>query len=779
MKKQLAPRRKIHLKDDAGFRTGLPLRKYPTLYSAVWKLLSVPVGNLAPMRIPRNRHTAAISPTLRDLIRKHVDSLEPCAFDAVRKDTLDFARRKRGGAVENPEAYVEDVQSLFVESVGKRIVTPILALLDGPFRQQSYSAVESVYEVETDLVDTLALQVVEQLPTALNTIIVSIPPDFGAAEKVLNEFFAEREAKERIKAFFEDFATADAYQEMRDLTNYMRLGGESLQMYLYVCELRFGTAVFPIFYIPSSVTLDEKSGDLTVEFDPHLYVHKRAIDYIVQEIESSAVKLALSPIDDRIIYLDPQKPFLDEIDRILARMSATFDLVGDFDVRQPKIETVASANLRLSKTAYFAVFDKSDEALLNDYEALLTAVDEDQKSVTDMFENIIRGFLIDEPISVRERVSDLWDQTPIHDRLVAVSPIPLNEEQRRIIMTLDDPACHFVTVQGPPGTGKSHTITAIAFNCILNRKNILILSDKQEALDVVEDKLKSALSSVRQDDDFPDPILRLGKTGSTYTRLISQSSQEKIRNHYRATKTHASSLSAETDATRRKIQQSITKTINAYATVRLNEVEELHRLEEQIEARIPCFTQTLQIPRGASHLDQLDAALAEADSALSAREFFSRRFEAGSFVALLSLVRAYSVASQLDHLRKSKPALSLFESIGPRHQSILHRFIVEYDELRMPIFGYFFRGSKVRTLNTRFGQELPCANSLDVHKRLRDLRKVHKSLIVIKQTLTEDGLADDVGEVVYRILLSDVQSCGDAKAIRHLLEARESGWNRC
>ncbi len=770
-KKQQAPRRKIHLKNDAGFRTGLPLRKYPTLYSAVWKLLSTPVSDLEPVRIPRNRYTVAISPTLRDLIRQHVDSLERSAFETVRKEALDFARRKRGTSVENPEAYVEDVQSSFVESVGKRIVAPILALLDGPFRQQSYSAIESVYEVETDLVDALTLQVVEQLPTALNTFIVS--SDFGATEKVLDEFFSEREAKERVKAFFEDFATADAYQELRDLTNYMRLGGESLQIYLYVCELRFGTAAFPVFYIPSTVALDEASGDLVVEFDPHLYIHKRAIDYIVQQIESSAVKLALSPIDNRIIYVNPQSPFLDEIERILGRMSPTFDLAGDFDVRQAKIQTLASANLRLSNTAYFAVFDKSDESLLNDYEALLTAVNKDQKGVTALFENIIRGFLIDEPASARERVSDLWDKTPIPDRLVAVSPIPVNEEQRKIIEALHDPDCRFITVQGPPGTGKSHTITAIAFDCILNGKNVLVLSDKQEALDVVEDKLKSALSSVRQDDDFPDPILRLGKTGNTYTRLISQSSQEKIRNHYRAAKTYAEKLSAETNATNREIRQSITQTINAYASVRLNEVEDLHQLEEQIEARIPGFTQTLQIPKGASHLDRLEGSLAKVANAASAGAFFSRRFEAGSFGALLSLVRAYSAVARLEGVRTKKPALGLFEPIGPRHQSILQRFIVLYDKLRMPIFGYLFRGSKVRALNARVGQELPCTNSLDLHKRLPDLRTVHEALVVIKQTLTEDGLTDDLGEVVYRIILCDAESCADAKAIRHLLEAFE------
>src|ERR1700687_3931587 len=196
-KKQQVPRRKIQLKNDSGFRTGLPLRKYRTLYEAVWKALSTPAGELVPLRIARGRYTPPVSPTLRDLIRQQIDALEASAFQTVRRETLEFSTRKRGTAVENPEGYVEDAQSAFVESVGKHIVTPILALLDGPFRQQAYSAIESVYEVETDLVDALSMAVVEQLPTALNTFIVS--GNLGATEKVLDEFFSEEDAKERAK----------------------------------------------------------------------------------------------------------------------------------------------------------------------------------------------------------------------------------------------------------------------------------------------------------------------------------------------------------------------------------------------------------------------------------------------------------------------------------------------------------------------------------------------------------------------------------------------------
>ena len=51
-----------------------------------------------------------------------------------------------------------------------------------------------------------------------------------------------------------------------------------------------------------------------------------------------------------------------------------------------------------------------------------------------------------------------------------------------------------------------------------------MLSDKKEALDVVEDKLTSVLDKVRVGEEFQNPILRLGKTGNSYAKVLSRSS---------------------------------------------------------------------------------------------------------------------------------------------------------------------------------------------------------------------------------------------------------------
>lgn len=515
-KKQQAPRRRIQLKTDIGFRTGMPLRKYVSLYKTAWKFASdAPEGGLT-LRIAPGQHTAPISPTLRDLIRQHADAIDQAAVDRIVKTVLEHASAKRGKAVENPEKFVESVQTWFVEETGTRVVQPLLALLEGPFREAAYSAIESVYDVEADLTDALCSRVLESLPTAVNSLVVS--GDLAPMKAVFEEFFRVEDVRARALSFFDDFATSDAFQEMRDLQHTLR-SAENQSLYLYLCEIRFGSHAFPLFYIPASLDYDEDERAFILEFDPHLLINKQAVDWILQEKEGEAARLPISPVADRVLYLDGRKSFVEEMETVFSRLVPAFEIAADIDLRRGTLQQASSPTLKISTAAWFSVFDKSDESLLNDYEELLAAFSEEQKGAGRLFDNIIQGFLFENPVSVASAVDAAWDATPIPDRLVADAPIPLNEEQRKILAALRDPKCNYVSVQGPPGTGKSHTITALAFHGILAGQNVLVLSDKTEALDVVQDKLESVLSKVRHgDDDFPKPRLRASRNGPTSRR---------------------------------------------------------------------------------------------------------------------------------------------------------------------------------------------------------------------------------------------------------------------
>jgi len=767
-KRQQAPRRKIQLTNDTGFRTGVPLRKYPQLFADLWALAAEPASGGLKFTLPRGRYVARISATLRDLIRQHIGQLPISDFEEVRIACVEVARQRRDRGSTNPERYVEEVQGAFADRISHGIIGPILAFLDRPFRQQAYSAVESVYEVETDLSEALASPVLPHLATALNTFLVT--GDLAPTERVLKDFFSDTDVKARLVSFFDDFATADAHQEVRDLINYLRTA-DNLQIYLYLCDLRHGKgAGYPLFYVPARIMQDNVTGSYLFEFDPHLYVNKRVVDYICQEIHDKTGRFVVSPVRDRICYLGENQTFLQVIERVLTPIRTALDLPGPLDLRAPGLQTLGGAALRFTTAAYLAAFDKSDESLLNDYEELLLALNTNKEEVTCLFERIIQGLLLDNPIPVEREVRARWERLPVPDRLVAESPIPLNEEQRRILDALRDERCRYLAVQGPPGTGKSHTITAIAFDCILHRQNVLVLSDKQEALDVVEEKLRDALAAVRYGEDFPDAILRLGRVGGNYTRLLSQTAQARIQDYHRAAHARLDALLAETRERSDRLKRQLAETILTYARVKLPQVARLHALEAGLERRAPGLCTHLQNPRMPGLLNELADALRALPTAGAWQRYLAEHVTAGGGSGLHRTVRVHAVAHALHDHRRHREALALFSSLGPGHQKTLQGFLVEYDQARMPVFGYLFRGARVRAINARLASALPCENPLNLHKRLGDLRTVHEVLVAIRRALPEAIVPDEDGSQIYDLLGRERAVPAEIAAVRGFLD---------
>ena len=170
--------------------------------------------------------------------------------------------------------------------------------------------------------------------------------------------------------------------------------------------------------------------------------------------------------------------------------------------------------------------------MLNDYEELMEMLRTGEAVALD-FSDIVLSFLSRDPPASRSRSSRNGAIPRSTVRLVFASPVPLNEEQRKILAALRREQCRFLAIEGPPGCGKSHTIVAIVFEAILTGKNVLVLSDKKEALDVVEDKLTKVLNEVRIGTGFQNPILRLGKAGNTYGKILNSQALAAITAHHR------------------------------------------------------------------------------------------------------------------------------------------------------------------------------------------------------------------------------------------------------
>jgi hypothetical protein len=189
-------------------RKGVALRKYETLYRTLLSLLTKNLhGNaVRVLNVPRGRFKAPVNPIVRNLIRQFIDNLEPQKFAAVTAAVIDAATTARTTAIADPEKYIANVTTVLQDTAAREIVHPLLAVLEKPLQGSAYSAIESVFEIETELVGVLTDETARQIPEALNTF--ALKGDDTPLKAVLAEFFDENRARQHLKDFFEGFAPA-------------------------------------------------------------------------------------------------------------------------------------------------------------------------------------------------------------------------------------------------------------------------------------------------------------------------------------------------------------------------------------------------------------------------------------------------------------------------------------------------------------------------------------------------------------------------------------------
>ena len=134
--------------------------------------------------------------------------------------------------------------------------------------------------------------------------------------------------------------------------------------------------------------------------------------------------------------------------------------------------------------------------LLGKYSMYTSHIQEDihtiieRKSYNDLIET-----LIDRPFNLYNYRADLpFKQTKYHsfveEQLNYINDV--NYAQEKVLSLIDN--SDQLVIWGPPGTGKSQTITNIIAHQIANKDNVLVVSEKKVALDVIQTRLKDAAS---------------------------------------------------------------------------------------------------------------------------------------------------------------------------------------------------------------------------------------------------------------------------------------------
>jgi len=411
-RRQRLPKRQISRLDRQGNVTGISLKKYPTLIQKIWSTLDKPIGAGVEFEITRGRYQAKIDKSLADLIEKYISAIKSEDVNTLNARSKDLAHILVKQLANNPEQLRARVISGLERELKHVIILPLLQHLESYFSETNVQGLETIFDIEDELGNRLVANSEEAIGASLNTAIVS--KDFSECDGLIEDLFNLNGLKAKIRDYFEAFTASDFYTELHSLRSTLKIY-ENMEVYLYVGDLHFGHISYPLFYLPLRIELN--NGTFKVSADPHLYINKKAIDYVAQEIARAENKAKSSLVKDRIIYLEPKESFVKIIQDLSDGWAADLALHPPIDFAKAREQKARSSQVVMTNRLYFSTFDKSDESLLNDYEALLTMAEGGDEVLND-FQQLISGFLSSNPKSVTEAVDTEWQQKPIQDRLV-------------------------------------------------------------------------------------------------------------------------------------------------------------------------------------------------------------------------------------------------------------------------------------------------------------------------------------------------------------------------
>jgi len=682
-KKTREPKRKISEKSGSQ-RIGIILSNYPDFKELL-------VGKLdqrtpASFLVKHGRYSAKLPGSITLGINAAINSVktEDLSEDLeiIKEQYIAVNQQQNLDFESLSEDFINDIQ----KSVDKNIVQKVIQIIKPSLYRQSgaAAAIENIESFSDEIVTMILENHITVLQESLGSLIFSKNEDSIAV--AIDNLSDKKMLQFCLSKYFESFVTKDLFIELREMISSFSMT-ENAQFYLNVGEVKFTKSKFPLYFIPMVASIE---GDaIRIEFGSTIYANKKAIEYVLGQMSKNHGVVATNPINERIFHKTEEKSYISVMYQTFHKVLAAFNVEGNVDLKTSGLTEASRFGMKVNNGLNITLSDKSDESIVNDYEALMMGLP-DGDPLLESFQNIIESFLTQNPISVDLEIEREWDETTIPERLVFQSPLPLAEEQRKVLSAIRNEKTKFIIVEGPPGTGKSHTITAIAFELILNKKNILVLSDKKEALDVVESKLNNVISNVRGDEtEFVNPILRLGKTDSNYSNIIKKNSIDKLKTSVQTFKSNKANFENQYSEIEQVLKQEVVQTIDAVENITFKEIDEFHKNEQTLLEKY----QSLNYLNEKSDEQLLLLQEAIEVITLDRQKFSVIGADIETAKAYIRLIPSLSHATdEMFSLLSKYPEVDIYNVVK------LEKYVDLIKDGKNFLFGYFFKGDFLREI---------------------------------------------------------------------------------
>lgn len=726
------PRRSIKFRNNDNLLVGLNLQKYPTFNKKIATLISKNFDKDALSTIEKGVYKTNLPQNLLDLISLQVNKLTKKQLGLLTEDIADEIENTGTLYAKEYDVALTTITEKVTQLIHDNVVHAFIENIENPLQNLGLGDEDNVYLIQEELTSVLLHLIEAKIAETLNLLIAKEKVDIA---KELKSSLVLSDVQREVASYFENLQIADLFSELFEMERNKNILDKQ-DFYLYFGDISFNNTKYPIFYIPFNVSRSENR--LTVEFDSQVYVNKKALEYIVQECNTlKGAKGSLQTISERIIYLAQEENLLQILNGILNEIVHFFEL-GDVIQLGEDFKMVRSAFVRVSNDSHVCLFDRSDEALVNDYEEILQLIEQEDSALSEVFNQLLVDFIHNNPTPFNPDIETEWADLDTPGKLVYPSPVPLNSEQRQILAAVAKEGCKYITVEGPPGTGKSHTITAVVFDAIRQNQSVLVLSDKKEALDVVEDKITQTMNTVRFDQDFQNPILRLGKTGNTYSSILAKSAIENIKTQYYAVRKDHKAVDEGIEKLTNSLKEDIEAEVLSYSEINLEEILEFFDLEVYFRDKELVFDMAEALANGESvtELSELREAMQHISEVLGSSDtqdiltFLTGEPSAdGAFETFEAFLQFISLAEEtVNKLRelfsKELPSLNIFSDLSVPDVDSLEKFVRKYEDLKNPVVGYWFNKKVVNELDLKFKHSFPEANLPEPHKNIQDLKNI-------------------------------------------------------
>ncbi|CAH9018636.1 AAA domain-containing protein [Candidatus Nitrosacidococcus sp. I8] len=538
-KKRQQPKRNLTTRVNKGHTIGLYLDPYPDLYKILYKnfIAGFPQSiKIQPEQYLAKAQTNSSTIQIEDkTLQGLIKTIVMGAYETKWDSSEDFSR--------------------FYETTTDLIRAKLADFVESLLKQSSKK--DNLEQLNTDITDKIYHLAEEILPNILEAFFKAIDreafyilyenlqvdrSDLSDLSTALGSLFNTQSIQEILDESLE-IIPRDAYSEILQLNRNKDMLDKT-ELYLYFGEIGIEDYSFPLFYTPISVAREKSTLEIT--FDSLVFVNIKAIEFIVQKYnELTNRKESVAGCFNRIIYVEEEQNLLPQLEDVINQCRETLGINQTIELSNLAIQKIKNTvNVSISNHLQLFLFDKADEALLNDYEEIIN----NEGLLTESFTDLIGSFITKNPANVIEEVNQEWQKRTTQDKLIINSPIALNEEQKQALIALQKPDCRVTIVEGPPGTGKSYTITAIICKALLENQSVLVLSDKEEALDVVQDKITDTLKNTH-DGVFQNPILRLGKTSKNLAKILQSQSIEILRTQLQTFRSQETEFTHREEAT--------------------------------------------------------------------------------------------------------------------------------------------------------------------------------------------------------------------------------------